>query len=250
VDESSDPEVSPLAPRAKGASGPSRARPHGRLSAVLHARWLRLLLTTLALGAAVICLLGQMIPDAWQRASATLFPPVRTATPTATPVIPTPQPAMGILAPPPTDCPASPPLDSVTAQPENFRVPVTMYGRSPVWMAQGYWPQGPVYVGTVGTPIPYPERQIIWEVGPTTYPNVTARATDLRTGELAWWTGGSPRPQVPVLSFQPRVSGAGPAFGEMLSDLILTHAGCYKLDVTWQGGEWSSIFAVGGRTST
>jgi hypothetical protein len=134
------------------------------------------------------------------------------------------------------------------AQIENFRGPVTMYGRSPVWTPAGYALQGTVHVEASGTPDPYPRTLIIWEVGPTTYPSVTAKVTDLRTGELAWWSGNSSQPEKAVLAFGP--AGALPTadFREYLSVLILTHSGCYKLDVTWAGREWSSIFAAGRRT--
>jgi hypothetical protein len=69
----------------------------------LQARWTPLALTTLVLVGALACLLAQVAPDAWQRASTELFPPVHTPMPTATPVIPTPLSATGILAHPPTD---------------------------------------------------------------------------------------------------------------------------------------------------
>jgi hypothetical protein len=98
--------------------------------------------------------------------------------------------------------------------------------------------------------VPYPNLFIIWEIGPTQYPAVTARASDLRTGELAWWSLSGSTPQAPVLTFEPSrpvaTGSSAPAFFEHLSNLFVTHAGCYRLDVTWDGGEWSSIFAVGG----
>ncbi len=92
MDEPPDLDVSPLADNDPAATRPGL---RGRLSTALQSRRARLALTTLLLVAAVACLLAQVAPDAWQRASAALFPPVRTATPTATPVIPTPLPATG-----------------------------------------------------------------------------------------------------------------------------------------------------------
>jgi hypothetical protein len=136
------------------------------------------------------------------------------------------------------------------AQPENFSEPVTMYGRSPVWVGEGFVSLSTVYVytGANWTPVPYPGTKLIWEVGPTTYPAVTARVTDLRTGELAWWSGRSARPESPALTFGPAGALPAPDFQEHLSVLIFTLSGCYKLDVTWAGGGWYTIFAVGGRT--
>ncbi len=113
-------------------------------------------------------------------------------------------------------------------------------------------PQGTSRIYEPGTPTPYPGLKIIWEVGPTSYPKITARASDLRTGELAWWNFSGSTPQAPVLIFEPRGSIADGSttsvFFEDNSFLISTHAACYRLDVTWQGGGWSTIFAVGGRT--
>jgi hypothetical protein len=224
---------------------------------VFRARWARLLLTTLALAAAVACLLGQVFSDAWPHTAAVLFPPVRTATPTATPVIPTPLPVIGNLAPPPTDCPASPPLDSITVQLAHFQGTVTMYGRSPVWMPDWYALQGTRQVSEYepGTPTPYPALYVVWELGPTSYPTpyptVTIRVRDLQTGELAWWSLTRLTPQVPILVFEPQgIHAPGPntpIFDEEPVGLIVTRAGCYRLDVSWDGGAWSSIFAVGGR---
>jgi hypothetical protein len=105
--------------------------PRGRLSMALHDRWVRLALTTLVVVGVLACLLGQLFPDALRRASAVFFPPARTATPMAPSMTSTPLPATGFLALPPTDCPASPPLDSIIAQAGNFSVQTKMYGRSP-----------------------------------------------------------------------------------------------------------------------
>jgi hypothetical protein len=55
---------------------------------------------------------------------------------------------------------------------------------------------------------------------------------------------------LPVLDFSGDTSGGGGADGfyEYHSAVILTHAGCYRLAVTWDGGEWYTIFAAGVRT--
>jgi hypothetical protein len=120
-----------------------------------------------------------------------------------------------------------------------------MYGKSPVWIPESFLPQNPAYVSQPSGPDPYPQLKIVWEIGPTQHPEVTARVTDVRTAELAWWTGPRGTPDTPVLDIP-----AGPAayFGWIggPSTVAITHAGCYRLDVSWNGGGWYIIFAAGG----
>ena len=52
-----------------------------------------------------------------------------------------PSPIAGLLPPAPTNCPPSPALSSITAQPSDFSHPTTpLYGESPVWIPHGYMP--------------------------------------------------------------------------------------------------------------
>src|SRR4051794_12404715 len=64
--------------------------------------------------------------------------------PTSTPILPTPTPSLGKLAPPPTDCPVSSPLDTLTATVTDpgFGGPVEMVGRAPVWAPRVFLHEG------------------------------------------------------------------------------------------------------------
>jgi hypothetical protein len=123
-----------------------------------------------------------------------------------------------------------------------------MYGRAPVWVPSEFFPQGTVYLFELSTPAPYPSTKILWEIGPRQNPKVTARVSDVSTGELAWWSLDGPTPQRPVLIITASGAAGSDSFFVFRSVLILTHAGCYKLDVSWDSGEWYTIFAAGGRT--
>ncbi len=181
-------------------------------------------------------------------------------TPTITPRTPSPappSPVVGILPPPPTNCPTSPPLDTVTAQPGGFSQPVQMYGHSPVWIPDGYIPQGQVSLNLPGTPNPNPSISILWEVGPGQNPAVAVHVTNERTGDLGWWSSDTSRSESPVLDFggDPIDAVAG-EYNEFHSALYLYQAGCYRLDVTWKGSappsarEWYTIFSVGGNAAS
>jgi len=247
------PEVSPLPPRPGAA--PARLRPLARLRALLRARPARLILGGLILGGLAAYLFAQVLPVAPPRMSVAPTPTTvairpRLPAPTIDPRSPTPAPAAGALPPPPVDCPASPALDSITAQAGGFTKPVRMYGRAPVWVPTSYLPEGTRYVNEPSTPVPYPGLKVIWEVGPDRYPTVMARVSDLRTGEPAWWMGSGGTPDTPVLTLDSNgftSSGAvGPVFLEWPTFFTVPHAGCYRLDVSWDGGGWSTIFAAGG----
>lgn len=181
--------------------------------------------------------------------SASVTPSITPSTPSPVP----PSPVVGILPPPPTNCPTSPPLDTVTAQPGGYTQPVQMYGHSPVWIPDGYVPQGQVSLNHPGTPVPNPGISIMWEVGPGQNPQVAIRATNERTGDLGWWTSDTSRSESPVLDFGGDPIDAVPGeYNEFFSALYLYQAGCYRLDVTWKGsdpsssGDWYIIFAAGG----
>jgi hypothetical protein len=246
-----DPDApSPVPPADLPPDAGSR-RPRRPLIATLRAPWARVLTTTLIVLAALAYILGRTIPGGLGDLSAHLFAPTptrvaaATVTPTATPIIPTPLPASGLLAPPPPDCPAAVSLGSIIAQPAGFSEPVQMFGRSPVWVPEPFLPQNPAYVSRPSGTYPYPQLKIVWEIGPTQHPEVTARVTDVRTAELAWWTNLAGTPATPVFDIP-----AGPAayFGWLggPSVVAITHAGCYRLDVSWNGGGWYIIFAAGG----
>jgi hypothetical protein len=87
----------------------------------------------------------------------------------------------------------------------------------------------------------------MWEIGPISHPTVTARAFSLETGETAWWGLGGNNPQVPVLVMNPSVDfPTAASWITYRTELFITRAGCYELQVTWEGGGWYTIFPAGG----
>ncbi len=179
--------------------------------------------------------------------------------PTATPILPTPTPSLDKLAPPPTGCPASPPLETLTTTVTDpgFGGPVEMIGRVPgLGAEQCSCTKGPYALPQPTSADPWPGVKIMWQIGPKPYPKVTVRAHDLKTGDLArrMREADCRRPvrTVPVLVMDP----VGDAHGtvrfdwvEYRTSLVVGHAGCYQVDVTWPGAEWSIILAVGGDSS-
>lgn len=181
-------------------------------------------------------------------------PPV----PTATPILPTPTPSLGKLSPPPTDCPASPSLDTLTTTVTDpgFSGPVEMVGRAPVWAPSIFLHEGPYALSQPTSADPWSGVKIMWQIGPKAYPKVTVRAHDLKTGDLAWWwreadvTSG---PKIPILVMDPTGEAHGTVrfdWVEYRTGLVVGHAGCYQVDVTWPGGGWYIILAVGGESSS
>jgi len=246
-----DPDAPSPVPPAGLLSETDPRRQRRPLIATLRAPWARVLTTTLIVLAALAYIFGRTLPGGLGDLSAHLFAPTptrvaaATGTPTATSIIPTPPPASGLLGPPPADCPAAVSPGSITALAAGISEPVQMFGRSPVWIPEPFLPQNPAYVSQPSGPDPYPQLKIVWEIGPSQHPEVTARVTDVRTAELAWWTNLGGTPATPVFDIP-----AGPAayFGWLggPSTVAITHAGCYRLDVSWNDGGWYVIFAAGG----
>jgi hypothetical protein len=177
--------------------------------------------------------------------------PTETTRPTPTPVLtPTPLPVTGPLAAPPTNCPTSVPLDTTTVPTiDGFTLqPTPVLGRSPVWAYS--LPQDVVNLDQPPATSPsWPELKIVWFLGPTRHPHVTVQVTDLRSGDVAWWALHVPStPQVPTLTMDPDVEFPGSAQETWVAEpttLLITHAGCYQLDVNWPGGGWQTVFAAG-----
>ena len=168
--------------------------------------------------------------------------------PTPTPIlVPTPLPVTGLLGAPPRDCPAAPPLHTLNlAALGGFSGPVQMTGGAPVWAVEGYFPARVVALDPASSPHGWPSIEIMWEIGPNRYPDVTVRAYALGTGDTAWWGVDSDNPQVPVLVLNP--TSDFPTAIDWVpyrTLLFITHAGCYEIQVSWAGGGWYTIFAAG-----
>ncbi len=228
---------------------------------LLSRRW-RLALAAGSILLALVVIVSVWLPLQTQPHPSTAVAPFPTFPGTATPVLtPTPLPITSALAPPPTNCPAGPTLTTVT-------VPafggfsggmVQLAGHAPVWIVEAFYPL-PTGVVELSEPTPpsaanpeWPVLPIIWAFGPNAYPTVTVQVHELQSGTLAWWgAGGDSGPQLPILTLNSPAgsqSTQGYAGGGAPVLLFIMRAGCYQMEVTWPGGNWSLIFAAGSGSS-
>jgi hypothetical protein len=235
-------------------------QPHRPGTGLWLAKRRRRLLATVAVMAVVALIVSVWLPlrtiepSTLGSASPTTFPTFTEVPlgPTPTPILlPSPIPVAGLLGAPPRDCPAAPPLNTLPLPAlGGFSGPVQMTGGTPVWAVEGYFPQRVVDVSPAASTASWPSIQIMWEIGPQHHPTVTVRALNLRTGETAWWGLGVATPQVPVLVMNPTLDfPTAIDWVPYRTLLIITHADCYELRVSWAGGSWYTIFAAG-QTST
>ncbi len=153
---------------------------------------------------------------------------------------PGPSPVATLLAQAPQGCSLGPSLGSKVF-PQFNGSPAT--GSGPVWES-GLPPNATVNVDDLGY-TPWPGTKILWPIGPDFPGIVTVRVTNLRTE--AWWDiGVGPPPSMPVrpliLDGLGNRGGGPPTFGAFL---YLPQAGCYAMTVSWTGGQWRLLFAVG-----
>ena len=179
-------------------------------------------------------------------------PPVPTSSPTSG-VGPTP--ITGLLAPAPTNClPAAPP-QTLTGTQFGGSFGAGFIGSSPVWQL-GIGSTSAIQLDQDGAD-PLPSTKVLWLIGPNYHGVVTLGGRNLSTGAPIWFdiypnnsTGGSD-----VYTTRAQLNPANPNRGSTSSSrgtwniwgigLIFLSAGCYELDVSWTGGSWRSINAVG-----
>ena len=184
-------------------------------------------------------------------ATTTLVRPQPTPLPTATAQPPNPFPLTAPLDPPPSTCPSAPPLQTRDfTQFGSFSGPVRLFGASPIWIPNEYFPHGTIHLESRSLEaIDYPGLKILWEmeVGPTGVTSATVRATNISSGVLAWWGTGNHYVNTVVFHIQGGFDHGEVDTGwhEWGSLLFIPAAGCYALDVSWSGGFWRTIFAAG-----
>jgi hypothetical protein len=224
---------------------------------LLSGRW-RLGLAVGSLALAVVVILSAWLPLHDQAHFSSGFPsttPQATATPVLVPVgALTPLPITSTLATPPTNCPgASSPLTTITVPAFGGFAgsTVQLSGRAPVWIPADYLPQSITGIPEQAPPSTtapgwWPSIFILWEIGPTSHPTVTVQVHNLHSGALAWWAEGGSTPQAPILVLSPPPDEPTPTvYSSYRTELFITHAGCYRMTVTWPGGDWSLIFSAG-----
>ena len=163
---------------------------------------------------------------------------------------PTPLPGPVGLAP--TNCPVAPPLQTVsgTTVGGGFTPDATLYGASPVWQL-GLPKVGAVHLGQNGTDSQQGPK-VLWAVGPNYPTTVILRGQNLRTGIPIWFDiypntfAGTNDIYTTAAHLDPanpnRSSGVYNIWG---IGVLFPSAGCYEVDVSWTGGSWRSIYAVG-----
>ncbi len=147
-----------------------------------------------------------------------------------------------LLAPAPQDCPSAPSLGSKVL-PQFSSAPLT--GSGAVWEL-GLPVNATLHLNEFGY-TPWPSTKILWPIGPD-FPNtVVVRVTNLGTGSEAWWDigAGGPPPTEPVRPLVLDRTGNRAGFPTWGTGLYFPQAGCYAMSVSWPGGQWRLLFAVG-----
>jgi hypothetical protein len=165
------------------------------------------------------------------------------------------------LAPPPRDCAIKPPPQQKHLDSLGLNTNVQLVGGGAFWIYDGFYPSV-LHLGQLGSDQRWPMTKWVVEVGPNYALPVTLRLRDTQTKTLAWWTDGQipPRAATQTLILNPltdtedvgSVPGVpdiahGPSgpYSEWGLFPVFSAAGCYSLEVSWSGGSWQSIIAVG-----
>lgn len=165
------------------------------------------------------------------------------------------------LAPPPQDCAIKLPPQQKHLDSLGSNTNVRLVGGGAFWIYDGFYPSV-LHLGQLGFDQRWPMTKWVVEVGPNYALPVTLRLRETQTKTLAWWTDGQtpPRAATQTLILNPltdtedvgSVPGVpdiphGPSgpYSEWGLFPVFSAAGCYSLEVSWSGGSWQSIIAVG-----
>jgi hypothetical protein len=169
-----------------------------------------------------------------------------------------PAPITAPLAPPPPNCALTPPPQRQQLAHLGANHDVQLVGGGPFWLYDGSY-QSVLHLGPTGYS-QWPQWKWVVEVGPSYSQSITLRLQNQQTGGLAWWTDAQAPPgtATQTLLLDPQTDFIGrpsvpaiphgvpdPAWKEWGVFPLFDVAGCYALGVSWAGGSWKSIFAVG-----
>lgn len=197
-------------------------------------------------------------------AAATLAP-TSAPSPTASPGVKlTPPTLRGPLAAAPTNCPASPAIQTMTQNNfgGGFSSPISFQGGQPAWELGLPDAGRPLQLGATGGDQPWPSIKVMWVVGPDAAQPVTLTGHDLRTGTPLWFqiypsnaiptsdpnadsvytTSATLDPMAPNRGSTDNSTGHWNIWG---IGIIALAAGCYELDVSSAGGGWHVIYPIG-----
>jgi hypothetical protein len=171
-----------------------------------------------------------------------------------------PAPVTTPLAAPPQNCVLTSPPQQQHLDHLGLNSNVQLVGGGPFWI-YGFFYQSVIHLGQTNEQ--WPMTKIVVEVGPNYALPVTLQLQNQQTGALAWWTDAQTPPgaatQTLVLDPQTDTEDVGhvagvpdiphgspdPGWKEWGLFPMFSTAGCYALKVSWSGGSWQSIFAVG-----
>jgi hypothetical protein len=166
------------------------------------------------------------------------------------------------LAPPPQDCAIKPPPQQKHLDGLGSNSNVQLVGGGVFWF-YGMFYSSVLHLSQPGSDQRWPSTKWVVEVGPNYALPVTLRLRDMHTNTLAWWTDAQapPKAATQTLVLNPptdtgdvgSVPGvpdiphgpSGPGWSEWGLFPVFFAAGCYSLEVSWSGGSWQSILAVG-----
>ena len=167
------------------------------------------------------------------------------------------------LAPPPHDCDIKPPTQQKHLNSFGDNTNVQLVGGGVFWFYGMYY-ASVLHLSQPGSDQRWPMTKWVVEVGPNYALPVTLRLRNSQTNTLAWWTDGQapPAAATQTLILNPLTSTndvgsvpgvpdiphgpSGPGWVEWGLFPVFFAAGCYALEVSWSGGSWQSIMAVGG----
>ena len=186
-------------------------------------------------------------------------PAVPTSIPQATSIVITNlAPVKTPLAPPPQDCAIKPPPQHHHVDSLGPNSNVQLVGGGAFWFYGGFYTDVLHLDSNEG----WPMTKWVVEVGPNYSLPVTLRLQNMQTKQLAWWTDAQTPPgaatqtlildpdtdirdvgSVPGVPDVPH--GPSESFSEWGLFPVFFSAGCYSLQVSWTGGSWQSVIAVG-----
>lgn len=123
-------------------------------------------------------------------------------------------------------------------------------GQSPLWVFGFGGPHTILVIETSDPHVaPYGwERKLIWEVGPHFSSKITLSGKNVRTGVPIWFQFDEPPVSSAVLDpqhFNHPAPAGGEGYAEWGSYIFVPVAGCYQIEASWPGGQWSFPFAAG-----
>lgn len=166
------------------------------------------------------------------------------------------------LAPPPENCAIKLPPQQKHLDSLGMNGNVQLVGGGVFWF-YGLFYSSVLHLSGPGANQQWPMTKWVVEVGPNYRLPVTLRLRDMQTNTLAWWTDAQTPPgaatQTLILNPQTDTEDVGsvpgipdvphgladPGWSEWGLFPVFFTAGCYALKVSWAGGSWQSIIAVG-----